>query len=34
MSTILVLGGGGFLAGSIERHDRAERWRVVSVGRG
>lgn len=34
MTTILVLGGGGFLAGHIERQYRALGWRVVSIGRG
>lgn len=33
MSTIIVLGGGGFLAGYIERHYLARGWRVVSIGR-
>jgi UDP-glucose 4-epimerase len=33
VSTILILGGGGFLAGHIQRRYRALGWRVVSVGR-
>src|SRR5271166_2032435 len=33
MSTIIVLGGGGFLAGHIEQHFKSLGWRVVSVGR-
>lgn len=33
MSTIVILGGGGFLAGHIARHYRELGWRVVSVGR-
>jgi UDP-glucose 4-epimerase len=33
MSTIVVLGSGGFLAGHIERQYHALGWRVVSVGR-
>jgi UDP-glucose 4-epimerase len=34
LKTIVVLGGGGFLAGHIERHYRSLGWRVVSIGRG
>ena len=34
MSTIVVLGSGGFLAGHIERHYRGLGWRIVSIGRG
>ena len=33
MSTILVLGGGGFIAGHIEQLYHALGWRVVSIGR-
>jgi UDP-glucose 4-epimerase len=33
MSTIIILGGGGFLAGHIARHYQKLGWRVVSVGR-
>ncbi|MEI9805549.1 MAG: NAD-dependent epimerase/dehydratase family protein [Pseudolabrys sp.] len=33
MSTVIVLGGGGFLAGHIERHYHNLGWRVVSIGR-
>lgn len=33
MSTIVVLGGGGFIGGCIERHYRRLGWRVVAVGR-
>jgi UDP-glucose 4-epimerase len=33
VSTIVVLGGGGFLAGHIERHFKRLGWRVVSIGR-
>lgn len=34
MSTIIVLGGGGFLADYVELHYLELGWRVVSVGRG
>jgi UDP-glucose 4-epimerase len=34
VSTIFVLGGGGFLAGYIARHYRSQGWRVVLIGRG
>src|SRR5579862_5414031 len=34
MSTIVLLGAGGFLAGHVERHFHKAGWRVVSVGRG
>jgi len=33
MTTIIVLGGGGFLGGHVERHYRRLGWRVVAVGR-
>lgn len=33
MSTIIILGGGGFLAGHIQRRYRQLGWRVVSIGR-
>src|SRR5262249_45575962 len=33
ISTIIILGGGGFLAGHIARHYQKLGWRVVSVGR-
>ena len=33
MSTIIILGGGGFLAGHIARHYQKRGWRAVSVGR-
>lgn len=33
MSTIVILGGGGFLASHIARHYQRLGWRVVSVGR-
>lgn len=32
MKTIVVLGGGGFLGGCIERHFGSEGWRVIAVG--
>ena len=34
MSTIVILGGGGFLGDHIGRHYGALGWRVVSIGRG
>lgn len=34
MNTILVLGGGGFLAGVIEGHFSRAGWKVIAVGRG
>lgn len=34
MSTIFVLGGGGFLANHIARYYRMRDWRVVAIGRG
>ena len=34
MKTIVVLGGGGFLAGHIQQHYRSLGWRVISIGRG
>ena len=34
MKSVLVLGGGGFLGGGIERHFAARGWRVIAVGNG